>query len=155
MSKKRSYFNGNSYAGCRVSVKLVRKGYGRYEPREIRSPDDVYGFMRDLAASDRERFYSLHLDNRNSIVGCEEVSCGSAESSLVHARELFKSAILSSSKYVIIVHNHPSGNPEPSDDDIRITKKLYDCGELLGIGLLDSIIIGRDSYYSFKEKGKL
>jgi DNA repair protein RadC len=53
------------------------------------------------------------------------------------------------------VHNHPSGNPEPSDDDIRMTKKLYDCGELLGIGLLDSIIIGRDSYYSFKEKGKM
>lgn len=136
-------------------MKLVRKGYGRYEPREIRCPDDVYAFMRDLGESDRERFYSLHLDSRNSVVGCEEVSCGSAESSLVHPRELFKSAILSSSKSVIIVHNHPSGNPEPSDDDIRITKKLYDCGELLGIGLLDSIIIGRDSYYSFKEKGRM
>jgi len=155
MSKKRSSFDGNSYAGCRVSVKLVRRSYGRYKPMEIKSPEDVYGFMRDLRESDRERFYSLHLDNRNSVVGCEEVSCGSAETSLVSPRELFKSAILSSSKSLIIVHNHPSGNPEPSDDDIRITKKLYDCGELLGIGLLDSIIIGRDSYYSFKEKGRM
>lgn len=136
MSKKRSSFNGNSYAGCTVSVKLVRKGYGRYEPREIKSPEDVYGFMRDLAESDRERFYSFHLDNRNSVVWCEEVSCGSARSSLVHPRELFESAILSSSKSVIIVYNHPSGNPEPSDDDTRITKKLYDCGELGGIDLL-------------------
>lgn len=122
MSKKRSYFNGDSYAGCRVSVKLVRKGYRRYEPREIKSPEDVYGFMRDLGESDRERFYSLHLDNRNSVVGCEEVSCGSVNTTMVHPREAFKSALLSSTSGIILVRNL-CGAPHK----LRYVKSLVMC----------------------------
>jgi DNA repair protein RadC len=122
---------------------------------EIKSPEDVYGFMRDLRESDRERFYSLHLDARNAIVNCEEVSSGSVNTAMVHPREVFKSALLSSCTSIILVHNHPSGSPEPSFDDEKITRRLYECGDLLGIEVLDSVIIGEQSYYSFKEAGKM
>jgi DNA repair protein RadC len=155
MARKRSSFEGNSYRGYRVSVRLVRESHRRYEPVSVTNPGDVYSFMSELRHSDRERFYSLHLDARNVIVNCEEVSSGSANTSIVHPREVFKSALLSSCTSIILAHNHPSGNPEPSLDDEKIIRRLYECGDLLGIEVLDSIMIGDDSYYSFKEAGKM
>jgi DNA repair protein RadC len=155
MVRKRSSFEGDSYRGYRVSIRLVRKSHRRYEPVSVTKPGDVYSFMSDLRHSDRERFYSLLLDARNAIVNCEEVSSGSTNTSIVHPREVFKSALLSSCTSIILVHNHPSGNPEPSFDDEKITRRLYERGDLLGIEILDSIIIGDDSYYSFKEAGKM
>lgn len=155
MSKRRSSFEGDSYKGYRVSIRLVRENLAEYEPVRVTNPGDVYRFMSDLKHSDREKFYSLLLDTRNTIVNCEEVSCGSVNTAVVHPREVFKSALISSCTGIILVHNHPSGIPDPSIEDERLTKRLYECGELLGIDVLDSIIIGEERYYSFKEAGLL
>jgi DNA repair protein RadC len=153
MAKRRSLFDGSAYKGYRVSIKLVRESLEEYEPVRLEGPEDVYSFMKELQDSDRERFYSLFLDGRNTVISCEEVSSGSPNTTIVHPREVFKSAFLCSSTAVIFVHNHPSGDPEPSFDDKAVTGRLYQCGDLLGIDVLDSIIIGNGSYYSFEEKG--
>jgi DNA repair protein RadC len=155
MARKRSSFQGDSYRGYKVSIRLVKESLADYEPVRVSNPGDVYAFMSDLKHSDRERFYSLLLDSRNAIVNCEEVSCGTVNQAQIHPREVFKSALLSSCASVILVHNHPSGIPDPSLDDEKMTRRLCDCGSLLGIDVLDSIIIGEESYYSFKESGKL
>ena len=133
----------------------MRENKKGYEAVHIHNPREVYEFMKNLRHSDRERFYSLSLDAKNKVVNCEEVSCGSASSTSAHPREVFKSAILSSSISVILVHNHPSGDPTPSIEDEALIRRLYEAGELLGIDVLDSVIIGEDSYYSFKEAGKI
>jgi DNA repair protein RadC len=155
MARKRSSFQGDSSRGYKVSIRLVKENLAEYEPARVSNPGDVYAFMSDLKNSDRERFYSLLLDSRNAIVNCEEVSSGSVNQAQVHPREVFKSALLSSCASVILVHNHPSGIPDPSLDDERMTKRLSECGSILGIEVLDSIIIGEESYYSFKEAGML
>ncbi len=148
-----SLFNGESYRGYKVSLKLVREGLEEHNPVRIESAEDVYKFMKGLGEADRERVYSLCLDGMGEIVSCEEVSSGSMEKVVVHPREVFKSALLSSSHALILVHNHPTGNPEPSLHDAELTRQLYEAGELLGIQLLDSVVIGRESYYSFEESG--
>ena len=153
MPRKRSLFDGSAYKGYRVSIRLVREGLEEYEPVRLETPEDVYRFMSELKDCDRERFYSLFFDNRNAVVSCEEISSGSPTSTICHPREVFKSALLCSSTAVIFVHNHPSGDPEPSFDDKAVVGRLYQCGDLLGIDVLDSIIIGNCSYYSFQEKG--
>lgn len=81
------------------------------------------------------------------------MSSGSSTSAIVHPREVFKSALLCSSSSIIVVHNHPTGDPEPSFEDKKVTGMLYQCGDPLGIDVLDSVIIGNGSYYSFEEKG--
>lgn len=100
-------------------------------------------------------FYALHLDTKNQIVSCEEVSKGSITGSMAAPREVYKAAILSSAAFIIIAHNHPSGNPNPSVDDIRIADRLYKAGEILGIPLSDSVIIGNEEYYSMKERREI
>lgn len=155
MTKKKSGFDGNSYEGYKVSLKLVREGQGEYSPVRLSQPKDVYEFMEDLKDCDRERFYSVFLNTKNEVINCEEVSSGSATSALVHPREVFKSALLCSCSALILVHNHPSGDSSPSSWDINLTRRLYECGELLGVDVLDSIVIGDDSYYSFRESGLL
>jgi DNA repair protein RadC len=85
----------------------------------------------------------------------DEVAVGSLSESVVHPREVFKSAVTESAAAVIFVHNHPSGSPEPSAQDVQLTRRLCGAGSLLGIRVLDHLIIGRDSYYSFAERGML
>lgn len=153
MPKKHSLFDGSDYKGYRVSIKLIREGLEEYEPVRLEGPEDVYNFMKELQDSDREKFYSLFLDGRHNVISCEEISSGSPNSTIVHPREVFKSAFLCSSTAVIFVHNHPSGAPEPSFEDKKIVGRLYQCGDLMGIDVLDSIIIGNGSYYSFQERG--
>jgi DNA repair protein RadC len=144
-----------TYRGYRVSVRLVREGRRRHEPRLLSSPGEVYRFMKDLEDLDREVFYCLHLDARNQLVSCEEVSKGTASASLVAPREVYKAAILSSAQSIIVAHNHPSGDPTPSEDDREIIDRLYKAGDLLGITLVDSIIIGNGRYHSMREEGEL
>ena len=91
------------------------------------------------------------LDTKNNIIGVEEISIGNLNSSIVHPREVFKQAIKRSSSSIILVHNHPSGDPNPSKEDINITKRLVECGDLLGIRVLDHIIIGDNKHTSLKE----
>jgi len=93
----------------------------------------------------------LHLDSKNKIIKDEIISIGTLNASLIHPREVFKSAIKESANAIILIHNHPSGDPEPSFEDEQVTEKLFSAGELLCIKVLDHVIIGKDEYYSFKE----
>ena len=120
----------------------------------IRSPQDVSNLlmaeMRDLK---KEHLRSLLLDTKNRVVKTCIVSIGILDSSLVHPREVFKDAIVASAAAIIVVHNHPSGDPSPSAEDRRITLRLHECGTLLGIELLDHIILGDNRFVSLKERG--
>lgn len=153
--KQPSRFGPVGYEGYRVKVRLVRENVDEYDPVKLMNSKDVYQFMRDIKDNDRESFYSIHLDSKNTVISCEEVARGSGSACTVHPREVYKAAILSSAQAMVLVHNHPSGDPVPSPDDHAIIKKLYDCGELLGIKVHDSIIVGDDSYYSFADNGQL
>jgi DNA repair protein RadC len=114
----------------------------------------VYHYFTDrLAEKKKEYFYALCLDTKHRIIHEELVSVGILDASLIHPREVFNPAIKVSSHAVILVHNHPSGEAEPSENDKEVTKLLMDAGRLLGIEVLDHIIIGKDGYVSLKEKG--
>ena len=152
---KISYFDGFEYKGIKVRTKLDIEGQGEYSPLRFTCSQDVFREFERLNESDKEKFYSLHLDPKNTLIGVELVSQGSLDSAPVHPREVYKSALLSSASSVIFVHSHPSGDPEPSIADKEITKLLKKTGELLQIGVLDHIIIGLDRYYSFADKGEL
>lgn len=143
-----------SYEGYRVSVQLVREAPD-YEPVQITDASDVYRFLSDIQQYDREVLYSLHLDGRSRVVGCEEVSRGCLTSALVHPREVYKAAILGSAASIIVAHNHPSGDPTPSPEDVSMSKQLSEAGRILGIELLDSIVIGDGSFYSLRGAGFL
>ena len=122
------------------------------DKKKITSPLDVVDFfMMDLCKLKREHFKITMLDTKNNIIGVEEISIGNLNSSIVHPREVFKQAIKRSSSSIILVHNHPSGDPTPSKEDINITKRLVECGDLLGIRVLDHIIIGDNKHASLKE----
>lgn len=122
--------------------------------RKVRSPKDVYTLMYPkMREQKKERFITLYLDTKNQILKEETVSIGSLNASIVHPREVFKSALMESSASVIMIHNHPSGDPSPSREDIMVTEKLVEGGKLLGIDVLDHIIIGDGKYVSLKDEG--
>jgi len=152
---KESQFDGYEYKGYRVKTKLAIEGDGEYKPMFLNTPQDVYSRFKDMRESDRERFYSVLLDNKNKVIGVDLVSQGTLSESPVHPREVYKSALLASASSVIFVHSHPSGDPTPSIQDSEITRMLDDAGKLLGIVLLDHVIIGNGRYYSFSEVGEL
>jgi len=108
-------------------------------------------FARSLLKSDREKFICMHLNVKNQIISFEIVSTGSLTNSIVHPREVYKGAILSNAASVIFMHNHPSGDPEPSIDDMEITKRLEKAGNILGINVLDHIIVASSGFYSFRQ----
>ena len=140
-----------------VSLKLVKESSVLYETRKISNPYDAYKLIKNfLVDSDREKFVVACLDVKNQPVSIQIVSIGSVNSAIVHPREVFKVAILSNASKIICFHNHPSGNTNFSKEDENITKRLKECGEILGIELVDHIIVGdNDTYFSFKEKCKV
>jgi DNA repair protein RadC len=99
----------------------------------------------------KEHFYVMHLDTRSRVNMIELVTLGTLTSSLVHPRETFRRAILQGDASVIVAHNHPSGDPGPSDEDMKVTKLLLDAGKLIGITVLDHIVFSKDKYYSFRD----
>lgn len=103
----------------------------------------------------KEHFFLLSFDTRNRLIGVDTVSVGSLNASLVHPRELFDLAIRRHAAYVIVSHNHPSGDADPSDEDIAVTRRLADSGKILGIRVVDHIIVCHDCYYSFHEHGMI
>ena len=109
--------------------------------------------MEEMRGMQQEIVVALYLNTKNEIIKKEEVFKGSLNSSVAHPREIFKGAVRYSAARLIVGHNHPSGNPEPSDADIQFTKRLAECGELMGIELLDHVIAGENSYISLKEWG--
>ena len=106
-----------------------------------------------LKGKKKEYFLALLLDTRNQLIKVSEISVGSLDSNIVHPREVFKEAISASAASVIFVHNHPSGDPTASEDDIKLTKRLAQTGEIVGIDVLDHVIIGDKKYLSLKREG--
>ena len=137
-----------------VSIKMVKESSILYDIRRIQAPQDAVELgKRFLEESDREQLLVCCLDAKNQPTAINVVSVGNLNKSLVHPREVFKPAILSNSASIILFHNHPSGDPTPSNEDKLITQRLRESGEILGIKLIDHIIIGDNSYTSLKEKG--
>ena len=126
-----------------------------FDGKSISNSRDIYKLFRYLSRETKEHFIAIHLDTKNRIICIDRISTGSLGDSIVHPREVFKSVLLSSAASIAVVHNHPSGTPDPSKDDINITKRLKEAGELLGIEVLDHIIIGNGCYISLIEKGYL
>lgn len=139
-----------------VSIKMVKESSFLYENRRVNSSvDAIELFKRFLNESDREQFLVCCMDIKNQPTSINVVSIGTLNSSLVHPREVFKVAILANSASIIVAHNHPSGDPTPSEEDINITIRLKEAGKIIGIDILDHVIIGENKHVSFKEKGIL
>jgi len=119
----------------------------------IRGPEDVFIYLEDMKKLKKEQFRGLYLNARNKVIHDEVISIGTLTANLVHPREVFQPAIEYLACGVIVAHNHPSGDPDPSEDDLEITRKLASVGKTMDIELLDHIIIGSKRYVSLKEKG--
>ena len=140
-----------------VQVKLVMDKT-LYSEEQLSSPDQVVQFMRkELSEYDREVFCILNCTTKSQVINMNIVSMGTINASLVTGREVFKSAILSNASYVILLHNHPSGDPQPSHHDFLVTSKLCAGGNILGIDVLDHIIVGgrTGKYHSMAKEGEL
>jgi len=118
----------------------------------VRGPENVYELTRDIRGMNREHFVGFYLNSRNQVLRREIISIGSLNASIVHPREVFLPAVAMSAASIILAHNHPSGDPTPSEEDLAITRRLLDAGRLLGIELLDHVVVARDAYASFKER---
>ncbi len=132
------------------------KRYSKLKERGFRSSvetaKDVFVYLREeLRDKKKEHLYALLLDSKNKIIKTKLISIGSLNQSFAHPREVFAPAIREAAQSIILVHNHPSGDPRPSKDDIRITKKLQKAGVLLGIKVIDHVIIGDEKYWSWLE----
>ncbi|MGE6259569.1 RadC family protein [Heyndrickxia sporothermodurans] len=122
----------------------------------IRSPEDGANFvMNEMRFLSQEHFVCLYLNTKNQVLHQQTIFIGSLNASIVHPREVFKEGFRRSAASIICIHNHPSGDPTPSREDIEVTKRLVECGKIIGIDILDHLIIGDKKYVSLKEKGYL
>jgi DNA repair protein RadC len=110
--------------------------------------------LEDKIEQEKEHYYVMHLNIRSQVMMVELVTVGTLTSSLVHPRETFRRAVMAGAASIIIAHNHPSGEADPSDEDMKVTRVMLDAGNILGITMLDHIIFTTDDYYSFKNNGK-
>ncbi len=134
----------------RRSLEVVRERPGPY-----RGAKEVFDFLQPkVAGVEKEMFFALLLDSKNRLVGEEVVSVGTLTASLVHPREVFRPAIRDCAASIIVAHNHPSGDPSPSAEDLDVTARLKSAGELIGIPVLDHVIIGAGTYASLAERGR-
>lgn len=144
----------------KYKIELVKEDAVNYGGQEfkVNSPWQMYKAMCDIYHLNRqaeEVLYLICLDVKLKIIGIHEVSRGTIDASLVNQRELFKRALLNNAAKIYVVHNHPSGECEPSNADFAVTNKIRNAADLLDIKLVDHLIIGDGTYYSFKEQGKL
>ena len=136
-----------------VRVELVKDWEHPYARLEVEDPEHLVSVLRKfLGKADREVFLTVNMSGVNEINSINVVSIGCLNRTIVHPREVFKAAILSNAHRIAIAHNHPSGPPTPTDEDIKITKNLVECGNILDIKILDHIIIAGREYLSFAEK---
>jgi DNA repair protein RadC len=119
------------------------------------SPEQVFNEFKDLANTDQESLWILGLNTKNKVMCKEMVALGGLDTTVVYPRVIFKRLLMTDSSSVIMVHNHPSGIPEPSNDDIRLTTTVKDGGKIMDIKLLDHLIVGDGTYFSFREKNIL
>lgn len=139
-----------------VRIQMVREGRFLCHPGPVRNSADAAKIIETyLAGADREYFVALVLDQKRRVNALNLVSIGTLTLALVHPREAFKPAILANASAVIFGHNHPSGDPEPSREDIELTRRLTATGELLGIDVLDHIVIGHEAHVSLADRGMI
>lgn len=136
------------------SIQVVKEESGYYDSTpKLNSDRDVFRTLKPMMKGlDREHFFVALLSTRNKLIGVSTVSIGSLASVTVHPREVFKTAIMSNAAAIILAHNHPSGDPWPSKQDLQITQRMIDAGEVLGIPVIDHLIFG-DEYYSVRSNG--
>jgi DNA repair protein RadC len=147
-----------------IRFKIIRPVYetltvndqnAQYQDAHLSSSREVVRLFDFLSRETKEHFWAVHLDSKNRLLCLDQVSTGSLNASIVHPREVFKSCLLSSAAALLLVHNHPSGDPTPSNEDREITMRLKEVSELLGIRLLDHVVIGDGRHYSFADQGIL
>jgi DNA repair protein RadC len=142
-----------------LSALELGKRLSQYKPNEryvIRSPEDGADYvMEELRNLNQEHFVVLFLNTKNQIIHRQTIFIGSLNASIVHPREVFREAVKRSAASIIVAHNHPSGDPTPSQEDIHVTKRLAESGKIIGIELLDHLVIGDRKFVSLKEKGYL
>ena len=137
-------------------AELKKRRYRGKRPPEVTNPRQAFAVLKPRVQDwSREHFLVILLDARNGVVGIETVSVGSLSASIVHTREVFKPAVVASAAGIIVGHNHPSGDPEPSPEDLAVTKRLVNAGELLGIQIHDHIVFSERGFVSLKERGTL
>jgi DNA repair protein RadC len=118
----------------------------------IRGPEQVYEHCRDIRSTTREHFVAFYLNSRHQILRREVISIGSLNASIVHPREVFRPAIVLCAASLVLAHNHPSGDTQPSEEDLAITRRLHEAGRLLGIELVDHVVVADSGYTSFRER---
>lgn len=139
------------YHGYTVNLKLVRSKY--FEPVHLNNPNEAYNFLKSMQDETREIMLSINLDSKNTVNGVYEVAKGGIAATSVYLTEVLKSALLQNSTAILLAHNHPSGDPTPSLEDISLTANIDNVAKLIGISLHDHIIIGYNRYVSMKESG--
>ena len=142
----------------KAAFKLGEKALNKHKKygQKIETPEDVYNFFRnDLANKKKEHFILLSLTSLNRLINISNISIGTLNANLAHPREIFTSAIGDFAASIILVHNHPSGDPEPSKEDLEISQKLVEAGKILGIEIIDHVIVTKDKFLSMKQKGIL
>ena len=138
-----------------AAIELGKRLYKEKVEKEIfiNSSEDVFKEVNHIKENKKENFVVLYLDARNKLIYKETVSIGTLNANLVHPREVFEPAVRKLAAQIILVHNHPSGDPEPSEDDLELTKRLIESGKILGIEVIDHIVVTKKSFFSFKDKG--
>jgi len=142
---------------CQVvaAFELGKRVFGRQTEVFLRSPEEVFEYAKDMARLKQEHLRGLYLDTRNKLIRDEVVTIGTLNESLAHPREIFHPAVEAHAAAIILVHNHPSGDPFPSRDDIELTKQILEASKIMDIDVLDHVIIGEGRYYSLKEKTEI
>ena len=120
---------------------------------KVKTPTELAALCQDLQNLAQECFQTITIDSKNNVIDRHLITLGLMDSSLVHPREIFRSAILDNAHSILLVHNHPSGDPTPSAEDIRITRQIIQAGKIIDIKVIDHTIIGRPSFYSMREAG--
>ncbi len=141
-------------AALAAAFELGRRAASAPGP-SVASPEEAWWLLADMADLRKEHFRALYLDARRRLLQSETISIGTLTSSLVHPREVFQPAVTHSAAAVVVAHNHPSGDPEPSPEDLALTRRLRQAGEILGIEVLDHLVVGRGRFVSLKQRGVL
>jgi len=135
-----------------AEIKLCAVHDGKPGKQFLKS-QDVYDEFKCLSGEMQENFYVINLNSKNKVLNKNLVSIGSSQACLCYPSDVFRAAIVQNASAIFVVHNHPSGDPAPSTQDIEITKRLKSSGEIIGINLLDHVIVGDNDYYSMREGG--
>lgn len=144
------------YALPSIKVMVVKDGGVSRGSRKVSCAASAATLLQNyLRGADRETLVAVLLDSKNGVIGIHTVSVGDVGSSIAHPREIFKAAVIAGAVSIILGHNHPSGDPTPSREDVAVTKRIKEAGDILGIELCDHIIIGDETYCSLKQKGQM